>query len=77
MSGIATERFKDVAEAENEGYALTFGCVSGPDQGAMGLHYVNFALVGSGVIDPTQPQIVHLRTDAGRTPETYRGRLSG
>jgi hypothetical protein len=54
----ATERFKDVGEAEYEHYALTFGCVSGPDQGAMGLHYVNFTLVGSGVIDPAHPQII-------------------
>ena len=34
----ATERFKDVSVAEAEGYALQFGCVSGPDTGAMGLH---------------------------------------
>ena len=34
----STERFKDVAVAEREGYALQFGCVSGPDSGAMGLH---------------------------------------
>jgi hypothetical protein len=54
----STERFKDVSVAEREGYALQFGCVSGPDSGAMGLHYVNGALVGSGVIDPTRPQIV-------------------
>ena len=54
----STERFKDVAMAEREGYALQFGCVSGPDSGAMGLHYVNGALVGSGVIDATRPQIV-------------------
>ena len=54
----STERFKDVKEAEYEGYALQFGCVSGPDSGAMGLHYVNFDLVGSGVIDPKRPQIV-------------------
>jgi len=53
-----TERFKDVAAAERAGYTLTFGCVSGPDSGAMGLHYVNFDLVGKGVLDPTQPQIV-------------------
>ena len=33
----ATERFKDVATAEAEGYSLMFGCVSGPDWGAMGL----------------------------------------
>src|SRR5881394_2751622 len=53
-----TERFKDVSVAEREGYALQFGCVSGPDSGAMGLHYVNGALVGSGVVDATRPQIV-------------------
>jgi len=54
----ATERFKDVHAAEAEGYALQFGCVSGSDFGAMGLHYVNGALVNSGVIDPAHPQIV-------------------
>ena len=54
----STERFKNVSAAEAEGYALQFGCVSGPDSGAMGLHYVNGALVNSGVIDPTRPQIV-------------------
>ena len=41
----ATERFRDVKVAEREGYALTFGCVSGGEFGAMGLHYVNFPLV--------------------------------
>jgi len=54
----ATERFKDVSVAMAEGYALQFGCVSGSDSGAMGLHYVNGNLVGSGVIDATRPQIV-------------------
>src|SRR4051812_39013643 len=54
----STERFKDVAVAEAEGYALQFGCVSGPDSGAMGLHYVNANLVNSGVLDATRPQIV-------------------
>jgi hypothetical protein len=54
----STERFKDVSQAVKEGYALQFGCVSGPDWGAMGLHYVNGSLVGSGVIDATRPQIV-------------------
>jgi hypothetical protein len=41
-----------------EGYALQFGCVSGSDAGAMGLHYVNGNLVNSGVLDATRPQIV-------------------
>jgi len=54
----STERFKDVAVAQAEGYALQFGCVSGPDSGAMGLHYVNGDLVNSGVLDATRPQIV-------------------
>jgi len=54
----ATERFKDVAVAEKEGYTLQFGCVSGSDSGAMGLHYVNSAIVNSGVIDAAHPQIV-------------------
>ena len=54
----STERFRDVAVAEAEGYHLLFGCVSGPDSGAMGLHYVNLALVGDGELDPTHPEIV-------------------
>ena len=54
----ATERFQDVHVAQAEGYALQFGCVTGSDEGAMGLHYVNGALVNSGVIDATRPQIV-------------------
>jgi hypothetical protein len=54
----ATERFKDVAVAQAEGYALNFGCVSGDDLGAMGLHYINGNILNSGVLDPTRPQIV-------------------
>src|SRR3984957_15497087 len=54
----STERFKDVSVAEAEGYALQFGCVSGPDSGAMGLHYVNGTLVNRGDLDPPPPQTV-------------------
>jgi hypothetical protein len=54
----ATERFQNVEVAEGEGYALQFGCVSGPDYGAMGLHYVNFPLVLDGDLDPMHPEIV-------------------
>jgi hypothetical protein len=54
----STERFQDVSEAVSEGYLLQFGCVSGESEGAMGLHFVNGDLVGSGVIDATRPQIV-------------------
>jgi hypothetical protein len=54
----ATERFRDVTVAEAEGYALQFGCVTGPDSGAMGMHFVKGALVGDDVIDPARPEIV-------------------
>jgi hypothetical protein len=64
----STERFKDVTVAEAAGYTLQFGCVSGDDFGAMGLHYVNGDLVNSGVLDPTRPQIViyEATPDGGR-----------
>jgi hypothetical protein len=54
----STARFRDVAQAEAEGYELMFGCVSGPDSGAMGLHYVNMALVADGELDAARPEIV-------------------
>jgi hypothetical protein len=55
---IATARFKDVHAALAEGYVLQFGCVTGADSGAMGMHYVNGDLVNKGVLDPMKPQIV-------------------
>jgi hypothetical protein len=54
----STRRFQDVNQAKAEGYLLMFGCVSGPDDGAMGLHYVNLSLVGDGVLDAARPEIV-------------------
>ncbi|HEX2328374.1 MAG TPA: hypothetical protein VHN74_06605 [Candidatus Angelobacter sp.] len=54
----ATAKFQDVDAAVHAGYVLTFGCVTGPDAGAMGLHYVNFTLFNSGVLDPQQPTII-------------------
>lgn len=54
----STERFRNVSVATAEGYGLLFGCVSGGDYGAMGLHFVNGALVGDGEVDATRPEIV-------------------
>lgn len=54
----ATGRYQDVAAAEADGYTLMFGCVSGPEWGAMGLHYVNLPLVLDGELDPARPEIV-------------------
>jgi hypothetical protein len=53
-----TEEFSDVSAAMAKGYNLLFGCVSGGDFGAMGLHFVNGPLVEDGEIEVTRPEIV-------------------
>jgi hypothetical protein len=52
----ATKQFINVNNAGPAGYGPAFGCVSGPDHGAMGIHYVNGALVTDGLIDVTHPE---------------------
>ena len=52
----ATRQFLDVNNAGPAGYSPAFGCVTGPDHGAMGIHYVNGTLVGDGEIDVAHPE---------------------
>jgi len=52
----ATAPFVDVGEAHAAGYGLFHGCVSGPQEGAMGVHLVNGDLVGDGQLDATRPE---------------------
>ena len=52
----ATRQFLNVNVAKAAGYGQFLGCVSGPDHGAMGIHYVNGAYVGDGLIDVTKPE---------------------
>lgn len=52
----ATRQYANVNSATAAGYQRFLGCVSGPDHGAMGVHYVNGALVGDGEIDVTKPE---------------------
>ena len=54
----ATGQFINVNAATAAGYQPFLGCVSGPDHGAMGNHYVNGALVGTGVLDASRPQVL-------------------
>jgi len=54
----ATKQFADVNAATAAGYQPFLGCVSGPDHGAMGNHYVNSTLVGSGELDASRPQVL-------------------
>ena len=51
----ATEQFLNVNNATAVGYGPLFGCVSGSDHGAMGIHYVNKSLL-NGTVDVTKPQ---------------------
>ena len=50
----ATEQFLNVNNATAAGYGPLFGCVSGSDHGAMGIHYVNPSLL-NGTVDVTKP----------------------
>ncbi|MGA7241553.1 MAG: hypothetical protein WBX19_00145 [Terracidiphilus sp.] len=58
----ATQQYQNVANAV--GYAPALGCVSGPDHGAMGIHYVNGSLLSgatllaNGQLDATKPQAI-------------------
>ena len=55
VRGATLQYVDNVNAAHLAGYSPALGCVSGPDHGAMGVHYVNSSLV-NGPIDPTQPQ---------------------
>ena len=52
----ATAQFKDVHKVDAAGYALLHGCVSGPQDGAMGIHFANGKLVGDGALDVAHPE---------------------
>jgi hypothetical protein len=51
-----TRPFRDVRRAIAVGYGQFLGCVSGPQEGAMGIHFVNAYLVGDGELDVNQPE---------------------
>jgi hypothetical protein len=51
----ATEQFKNDPGPDRK---LLFGCVSGGDFGAMGMHFLNDKLMGDGDVDVMQPEIL-------------------
>jgi hypothetical protein len=51
-----TAQFINVNNLNGTGYVPLFGCVSGPDHGAMGIHYLNLGLVGDGMLDARYPE---------------------
>jgi hypothetical protein len=61
----ALARYNSVAQAERDGYVPTSPCEASP-AGAMGIHYLNPALLAPGT-DPLQPEIlVYLPGENGK-----------
>jgi hypothetical protein len=54
----AAQKFQDVNAATAAGYESTENCVSGPNGGAMGVHYVNGAFIADGVLDVRRPEVL-------------------
>lgn len=54
----AADRFRDPSVAMDEGYAPILGCVSAPQEGAMGLHLGNESLIGDGTLNAAQPELL-------------------
>lgn len=58
----ATAKYHDLEVALAAGYEVGSPCVSVPNVGGMGFHYVNFGLV-DGTFDPTQPEALLYEMD--------------
>lgn len=54
----AASKYQDVNQAIADGYGPAFGCVSSPDDGAMGVHYFNFNYLGDGAIELAHPEVL-------------------
>lgn len=53
----ATARYRHVENALADGYAHTGSCVSGPEEGAMGVHFAKLSLF-DGTLDPETPEVL-------------------
>ncbi|MFO1313221.1 MAG: hypothetical protein U1F41_14280 [Burkholderiales bacterium] len=51
-----TAKYADVAVATKEGWVQATPCVSSPNAGAMGVHYVLPSRVGDGAINASEPE---------------------
>jgi hypothetical protein len=52
----ATARYRNINVALNEGFAQATPCVSGPDFGAMGVHFILSERISGGVLSSDQPE---------------------
>jgi hypothetical protein len=51
-----TSLFRKLSKAEEKGYAALLHCLSDPELGGMGYHYVNGDLVGDSRLNPYRPE---------------------
>jgi hypothetical protein len=63
---LATENFRDVRNAAGSGYTSLNSCVTGPERGAMGVHFANGALINDGVLDAHAPELLIYEPKNGR-----------
>jgi hypothetical protein len=61
----ATRKYLNVNNATAAGYGPFLGCVTGPDFGAMGIHYVNGALL-NGELNAETPQALIYEPEGNR-----------
>ena len=61
-----TRKFLDVNNAILEGYGSAGSCVSGPEEGAMGVHYVNGTLIGDDALEASKPEVLVYEQRGGR-----------
>jgi UrcA family protein len=75
----ATARYIDINVALREGFVQATPCVSGPDAGAMGVHFVLPARISGGVLNAEQPEALiyeqDLNVDTPAGVETLFGRI--
>jgi hypothetical protein len=62
----ATRDFQSVKKAMDAGYSSSGSCVSGPQEGAMGVHFPNGALIADGRLDAKHPEILIYEQRGGR-----------
>jgi hypothetical protein len=62
----ATTSFRDARDVP-DGYGAVLGCVSGPEVGAMGVHFVNGELLMNNELRPDQPEALIYEFKDGRS----------
>jgi hypothetical protein len=62
----ATRDFRDVRVAMDAGYASLGSCVTGPERGAMGVHFAKSDLIGDGALEASTPELLVYEPRDGR-----------